>query len=249
MTLLSKVESRAGILTKLVAHRGDQETFVENTLEAFQQASDAGALFVECDIQFTKDLIPIVFHDENLKRLYLMDFAISGLHGFDINALGTLYQIPKLSELLVWLEQHPKITLFLEVKPDILQRLSADEVADLLFEIVVASLNNQLVIISESVQTLEACAAKFSCSMGWVAEGDDVPSRALEQHMDYIFMSADDVANIPDWKQKGIKVGVYTINDAARAFDILEMGADLIETNYFSRMLRDMEGGDAQNRL
>lgn len=247
MSLSQRDGSKAGIIDKLVAHRGDHEVFVENTLAAFQQASEAGALFAECDIQFTKDFIPIVFHDANLKRLYLMDFAVSELNWLDINALGTLYQIPKLSQLLVWLEQQPEITLFLEVKPDILQRLAADEVANLLSAMMTGHLRNQIVLISESVQILEASAVKLGCAIGWVAEGDDKLSIFLEQKMAYIFMHVDDVEQTQFWQQKGVKVGIYTINDAPRVHELLERGVDLIETNHFSRILREIGGADVEN--
>ena len=53
---------------KLVAHRGDMTTYPENSLLALRAAAELGFSYLELDIQFSKDLTPIVIHDENLVR-------------------------------------------------------------------------------------------------------------------------------------------------------------------------------------
>lgn len=52
----------------VIGHRGSQYG-VENTLEAIQGAIDAKADYAEIDILLSKDGIPMVIHDDNLKRL------------------------------------------------------------------------------------------------------------------------------------------------------------------------------------
>lgn len=53
-----------------IAHRGyhdmNREVW-ENTL-AFPRAAEAG-FAIECDLQFTADSVPVVFHDHDLERL------------------------------------------------------------------------------------------------------------------------------------------------------------------------------------
>jgi glycerophosphodiester phosphodiesterase len=59
------------ITTRVVGHRGlgKNSTSVkslqlgENTLESFIQAANLGASYVEFDVQLTKDLVPVVYHD------------------------------------------------------------------------------------------------------------------------------------------------------------------------------------------
>jgi glycerophosphoryl diester phosphodiesterase len=53
----------------IIAHRGASAHAPENTLAAFQIAIDAGADGVELDVRLSKDGVPIVVHDRNLKRL------------------------------------------------------------------------------------------------------------------------------------------------------------------------------------
>lgn len=77
---------------KIFAHRGyTAEGKGENTLEAFEQAIEK-RLFIELDIQLTKDEIPIVFHDEDLVRLAKRKEKISQLE------LSKLRQIPLLND-------------------------------------------------------------------------------------------------------------------------------------------------------
>lgn len=55
--------------TKIWAHRGSSHTYIENTMEAFEQAIIDQADGVELDLQRTADGVLVVFHDESLKRL------------------------------------------------------------------------------------------------------------------------------------------------------------------------------------
>lgn len=50
-----------------IAHRGYRAYFPENTLFAFQAALGRFDMF-EFDVQYTKDMVPVIFHDEDLLR-------------------------------------------------------------------------------------------------------------------------------------------------------------------------------------
>ena len=52
----------------IVAHRGSSAHAPENTLAAFQMALDAGTEGVEFDVRLTKDGVPVVIHDRDLRR-------------------------------------------------------------------------------------------------------------------------------------------------------------------------------------
>ena len=52
----------------MIGHRGSQHG-AENTLQAIKGAVDANADYAEVDILLSKDGIPMVIHDDNLKRL------------------------------------------------------------------------------------------------------------------------------------------------------------------------------------
>ena len=52
-----------------LAHRGSRILWPENTVEAFQAASDLGYVYLEIDVQMTLDGTVIVFHDPALGRV------------------------------------------------------------------------------------------------------------------------------------------------------------------------------------
>ena len=63
------------------AHRGlhdGNQIIVENTLQSFTAARDAG-FGMELDIQFSKDMEVVVFHDDNLSRLAGIDQNVRDL--------------------------------------------------------------------------------------------------------------------------------------------------------------------------
>ncbi|MUV06815.1 glycerophosphodiester phosphodiesterase [Planococcaceae bacterium Storch 2/2-2] len=56
-------------MTKIVAHRGYASVALENTIASLEAAAEAGADYVEMDIQETKDGKLVVYHDKTLRRL------------------------------------------------------------------------------------------------------------------------------------------------------------------------------------
>jgi glycerophosphoryl diester phosphodiesterase len=53
----------------VIAHRGASAERPENTLAAFRRAIAVGADGIELDVQMTGNGVPVVFHDETLRRL------------------------------------------------------------------------------------------------------------------------------------------------------------------------------------
>ncbi|WP_447556337.1 glycerophosphodiester phosphodiesterase family protein [Vreelandella sp. EE22] len=56
------------LLPALVAHRGYSAAAPENTLAAVRAAYDAGATWVELDVQLLGDATPVIWHDGNVSR-------------------------------------------------------------------------------------------------------------------------------------------------------------------------------------
>jgi glycerophosphoryl diester phosphodiesterase len=57
---------------RIISHRGehDNRKVMENTVAAFTRAADAGVWGMELDVRWTRDQVPVVVHDPDLKRLY-----------------------------------------------------------------------------------------------------------------------------------------------------------------------------------
>jgi glycerophosphoryl diester phosphodiesterase len=226
------------LLTRLVAHRGDQDGGVENTLAAFSRATAHGAKFAECDIQFTRDLVPIVLHDNRLGRLCQQPHVCS--LDTDFRELAAIcaphFDLATLQDLINWLKKQPDLTLFIEIKPPILKRISSSAIIKLLAPMLPEHLMPRIVLISSNPEILDACSKALPCRRGWVATRHRPPG----SYISYVFIPYTDIAAIPDWRAKGIKVGVYTINDAELAHTVLAKGADLIETNHFAKLADEL---------
>ncbi len=96
--------------TYILAHRGLTSKHLENTLEAFLAAFESGADGIEFDVQLSKDLVPVVFHDDNLQRLSSSNKDIDNLNILDLKSViltsskyNNNYYIPLLSEVLLTL--------------------------------------------------------------------------------------------------------------------------------------------------
>lgn len=61
----------------IIAHRGASAVAPENTLAAFARAMDDGADGIELDVRLSRDGVPIVIHDETLRRTGLREEAVA----------------------------------------------------------------------------------------------------------------------------------------------------------------------------
>jgi glycerophosphoryl diester phosphodiesterase len=71
----------------IIAHRGASALAPENTLASFKQAIEDGAEGIEFDIQLSKDLVPMVFHDEDLKRIAESDKLVTELDSNELRKI------------------------------------------------------------------------------------------------------------------------------------------------------------------
>ena len=96
-----RVPSRAAVSQcKIISHRGenDNREILENTLPAFAAARAAGVWGIECDIRWTKDLVPVVHHDPGCERLFGDPVTIASLEFTDLRQRFPL--IPSLHEVI-----------------------------------------------------------------------------------------------------------------------------------------------------
>lgn len=85
---------------RLVSHRGehDNRQVFENTLAAFTAAREAGVWGIECDIRWTADLVPVVAHDPDGRRVFGDTGVLSELSFAELRARTPL--VPSLEELV-----------------------------------------------------------------------------------------------------------------------------------------------------
>jgi glycerophosphoryl diester phosphodiesterase len=102
---------------KIISHRGehDNQSIFENTIAAFDRADEAGVWGIELDIRWTKDLIPVVFHDAGLERVFGSDININRVTLTELNMQCRL--IPTLSEVVQ--RYGKKMHLMVEIKKEV----------------------------------------------------------------------------------------------------------------------------------
>lgn len=85
-----------------VAHRGGTERYVENTRNAFRQATRSGVGFWETDVRFTSDDVPVIMHDETVDRTTNGTGAVADLTYAQIANLRTAddQPVPTLAEVM-----------------------------------------------------------------------------------------------------------------------------------------------------
>ncbi len=227
--------------SSLIAHRGDQENAVENTLSAFEAAAKAGARFVECDIQFTKELQPVVIHDDDLNRLCHRQGRVSGLTYDELKIFcSPCFELLSLSRLFFWLKENRQVTLFMEIKTDVLNRISAAELASVMQQAVPEELCPQIVIISYSAAILHACSKVLNCKLGWVTDSPLAIPEQIASVTSYVFTDVKHADQSGLWKELGVKLAVYTVNHPADIPLLIAKGVHLIETNNYSSMVAEL---------
>jgi glycerophosphoryl diester phosphodiesterase len=73
-----------------IAHRGASAYAPENSGAAFAAAATMGADMIEVDVRLTRDGVPVVIHDESLKRTYGIDRTVASLSLDELRALVEL---------------------------------------------------------------------------------------------------------------------------------------------------------------
>ena len=89
----------------VVAHRGDPYRVRENTLPSLRSAIERGADAVEIDVRLTRDGVPVLLHDDSLKRLWGHDRPLARLTHAEVAEL-TGGGVPTLRDALLAVGAH-----------------------------------------------------------------------------------------------------------------------------------------------
>ena len=235
---------------QLVAHRGYSRRYPENTLIALEQAILSGAEFIELDIQLSKDHIPIVIHDNNLKRISNIDKCVFNMLATDLktspageprrfaNQFSDV-KIALLQDVVELLIQYPKTTAFIEIKRASLQYFTTHETVKIILD-TLSAIKNQCVIISFSQEALEIARKLGATRIGWIFEPWNQIHEQTARNLspDYLFTDYQSIPKDPASFWPGPwQWAVYEINDTNTINEYSTLGADLIETDNIGELL------------
>ena len=218
----------------IFAHRGVSGHFPENTLMAFQAALDAQCQAIELDVYALQNQL-VVIHDRQLARTTngegnLEDHTLESLSALDA---GRGESVPTLWQVLQLVAN--KVVLNIELKgadtAELLIALLAKAQQELkldLSPIVVSSFNHRLL---QQLRKLHPTLA-----LGVLIAHRPLDNAAIASQLDACCLNCDrgfvDAELINDAHQRGIKVYVYTVNDAREARELAKIGVDGIFCNY-----------------
>jgi glycerophosphoryl diester phosphodiesterase len=105
---------------RIVSHRGehDNQRVCENTLAAFTAAQSCGVWGIELDLRWTRDLVPVVSHDPDLRRVFHLPLRVGEMTFTQLRSQAPL--VPSLAEVVAACgrHQHLMIDLKKETFPD-----------------------------------------------------------------------------------------------------------------------------------
>lgn len=228
----------------VIGHRGAPAVAPENTAASFKEALAAGADLIELDYYVAKDGTHVVFHDKTLDRttdaakvfggekLPVIDRSWEELRGLDA---GSWYGAKFAGELILRLED--ALDLIQSGSVTLIERKSgaAKPLVDMLAE---KKLTNGVVVQAFDWAYLKDVAnIEPSIVLGALGSKEidetKVEEAAAIPGLDFVGWSDKDMTRqaVDAFHAKNLKVFVYTVNDPARAKELVAMGVDGIITD------------------
>ena len=235
----------------IYGHRGSSGTHPENTLLSFQAAHKAGAQGIELDVQLTKDLVPVVIHDERLERTtngigFVKDFLYEELVRLDAGqTFSSRFQgtpIPSLKSVLEWITS-TSLILNIELKNSLFPYEHLEKkVLDLLTHYqlcdrtIISSFNHY------SIQRLAQKSSKIETAillMEKLVEPWDYLQRVGANSI-HIEWGAIDEYFITNTQKRGIPVRAFTVNEPYQIAELKKAGCSAIFTDYPAVAMRSI---------
>lgn len=236
----------------LVAHRGYAARYPENTLPALQAAVDAGACWLEFDVQLSADAVPVLLHDASLQRTAGRPETVFALNARQLQKISVgetarfgdrfrAVKLPTLAEVVAWLETVPQVQAFVEVKTESIQRFGVERVCRAV-QSALEPVRDRCVLISYDDALLFAARRAAPVRIGWVAAAWDEAHlrRARALAPDFVFANHTRLPPEPEPLWPGPwQWAVYEITETAQALALAARGIAFIETMAVGGLLAD----------
>lgn len=226
---------------RLIAHRGYPTQFPENSLAGIRASIAAGARFIEVDVQLSRDGVPVLFHDRQLRRLCGVSGSIAQYRESELRAMrlaNSALPIATLAELRQLASSNPHVRFFIELKRIAIAHFGAESVWHKV-ELELRPLRTQCVIISFDTDILHLAQAD-GWALGVVIERwnerrkPDVTALGPA----FLFIDADRLPARGQVRLHECALVVYDVVDPSKALELMRRGVELVETFAIADMLR-----------
>lgn len=232
---------------KVFGHRGFSGEYPENTMLAYKKAVEAGCDGIELDVQLTRDLVPVLIHDESVDRTsngsgYIHNMTYDELTRLDFSYTAKFgdkhgfQKIPTLEEYFEWVvAEAPEITTNVELKNSVYYYAGLEKVVlDMIYKyklkdrIILSSFNNTSVARCKEMDPDIAC--------GFLIEGciENAGAYARDFCVEYYHPRLKDMTeeHVLNCSQNGIGVNVWTVNEEEDLRRMKKWGVRSVITNF-----------------
>ncbi|MDP1839668.1 MAG: glycerophosphodiester phosphodiesterase family protein [Reyranella sp.] len=217
-------------LPKVIGHRGAAAYAPENTLASFREARRRGAPWVEIDVKLTADGVPIVMHDDSLKRTTGVDRLVAATPRADLPK-----DVPTFEEAIACFAELG-LGCNVEIKPcDGREQETARVTVETLRRCWPASLPPPLLSSFKAASLVAAreAAPEFARAIllgrieeNWRGRAEEVGAQGVNTNG--IKLTAPQAVDI---RKAGYALSVYTIDDGAVAKALVGMGVHCVITD------------------
>ncbi|WP_186578287.1 glycerophosphodiester phosphodiesterase [Aquibacillus kalidii] len=228
--------------TIIFAHRGASKLAPENTMPAFDLAYQMGADGIETDVQLTKDHVPVLIHDENVRRTtdgtgFVQDYTLEELQKLDAGSwfsehyAGTT--IISLDQFLSWIKDK-NLKINIELKNNVIDYKNLEKIVydllkkyDVLTRTVISTFN------AESVKRLEGIDKDLTTAFLTSSKIKDLVGYsknlgATGLHIRYRLLNRSIVRNA---HSNNMYVATYTVNRPTQIMRCFKLGCHAIFTD------------------
>jgi glycerophosphoryl diester phosphodiesterase len=222
----------------IVAHRGLHQQFPENSVSAFRAARDAGVAWVECDVWPSADGTAVVLHDETLDRTTTGSGPVWRQSWSDLRSLRLRRvdgrtcpdePLPNLTDLAAVMNCGSRPAgLLVEVKPP--------DAAGFVREVIDLLKNNShrwIVQSFDESNLIHALAHDPATPHAFLVEDREALGRGVANGWKHIHLCHDllDAPTARMLRDRGISIGVWTVNTPEDLRRVMDLRADMIITD------------------
>ncbi len=217
-------------MTDVIAHRGASAAVQQNTLEAFRTAVEMGADWIELDVRRSHDDVLVISHDAHLDDgRFIVEHDHADLPDY----------VPTLAEALEACEG-ARVNIEIKNEPDDRDYDAQHQISDATVGLALAYRDpGDLLITSFNLDTVKRIRkVDPSLQVGFVTGFDVMQVQMLLDHAVEAGMHAIipydrtvDRRFVERAHESGLIVNVWTINDADRMRELIEIGVDGLITD------------------
>ena len=230
-----------------IAHRGFSGRFPENTMLAFKEAEKAGCDGIELDVHLTRDGVPVIIHDEDIRRTTdgegsVCSFTAAGLRAFNASAAWKGEHpatcIPTLEEYFEWVKD-TRLFTNIELKNSVIDYPGLEEKVIALIRryslkerTLFSSFNHYSILRCKRLAPEIRCGLLYSC---WLASpgayAKSCGAECLHPHFSSLIPEA-----LEEIRSQKVQVNAWTVNEEADMRRLMAEGIDGIITNFPDRL-------------